>query len=556
MFNPAVTVRRLDVLIRIMSHRKAILSANPVRAYSSEDKVTIGDVTKDIKVPKKIEYVPRKYLTIESSEIKLLSQNTLRNLRWMMQKDSLGQDMFLLGRPGPTRRKIALQYLELTQRELEYVALSRDTTEADLKQRREIQSSTAKYFDQSAVRAAVEGRVLVIEGIEKAERNVLPVLNNLLENREMHLEDGRFLVPAARYDKLLEEHGAEEVSKWRLVRVDENFRVIALGLPVPRYSGQPLDPPLRSRFQARDVATIGFGDHLSVLKEECPHVDSVKLEQLLSAAYALISPELQQVSLPDFPIDSLQAAARILERNPSIPVHKLLYLLYPYNTFLTRDHAKNVEAVLKNLNLDIKPKCDTVLRGVEYKGNEALVTMDVNGIKSQFGVPCGGRSQKGLREKGVVKTAYQSELLNELLLSHSVGDFCIVGPKGCGKSLLVTQIASLLGYTIEPIVLYQDMTARDLVQQRTTLDNGDTVWRNSALVDAALKGHMAVLDGLHRIHASTLAVLHRLVHDRELQLHDGTRLLRHDRYEALLASGLTAQELDDSGVKMIHPAFR
>lgn len=57
----------------------------------------------------------------------------------------------------------------------------------------------------------------------------------------------------------LQEHGAEEVSKWRLVRVDENFRVIALGLPVPRYSGQPLDPPLRSRFQARDVATIGFG---------------------------------------------------------------------------------------------------------------------------------------------------------------------------------------------------------------------------------------------------------------------------------------------------------
>jgi len=49
----------------------------------------------------------------------------------------------------------------------------------------------------------VEGRVLILEGVEKAERNVLPVLNNLLENREMHLEDGRFLVPAGRYDKLL-----------------------------------------------------------------------------------------------------------------------------------------------------------------------------------------------------------------------------------------------------------------------------------------------------------------------------------------------------------------
>lgn len=53
------------------------------------------------------------------------------------------------------------------------------------------------------MRAAVEGRILVLEGIEKAERNVLPILNNLLENREMHLEDGRFLIPASRYDKLL-----------------------------------------------------------------------------------------------------------------------------------------------------------------------------------------------------------------------------------------------------------------------------------------------------------------------------------------------------------------
>lgn len=57
---------------------------------------------------------------------------------------------------------------------------------------------------QCAVRAAIHGRVLVLEGIEKAERNVLPVLNNLLENREMQLDDGRFLMAAERYDKLLQ----------------------------------------------------------------------------------------------------------------------------------------------------------------------------------------------------------------------------------------------------------------------------------------------------------------------------------------------------------------
>lgn len=45
---------------------------------------------------------------------------------------------------------------------------------------------------------------------------------------------------------------------WKLVRVSEDFRVIALGLPVPRYHGNPLDPPLRSRFQARDIHLLPF----------------------------------------------------------------------------------------------------------------------------------------------------------------------------------------------------------------------------------------------------------------------------------------------------------
>ncbi|XP_041978858.1 von Willebrand factor A domain-containing protein 8 [Aricia agestis] len=555
MYNPAVTVKRIDVLIRILNGRKTIITPNCVRGYTSEGKVTIGNISKKVKPAKKLQYVPKKYLSFDGEDLKFLSQSTLRNLRWMMQKDILGQDMFLLGRPGPSRRKVALQYLELTQRELEYVALSRDTTEADLKQRREIEKSTAKYFDQSAVRAAIEGRVLVIEGIEKAERNVLPVLNNLLENREMHLEDGRFLVPAARYDKLLEEHGKEEISKWRLVRVDEAFRVIALGLPVPRYTGQPLDPPLRSRFQARDVATVGYGEHLATLTSELPRVDSNKLERVLSAAYALTSTELQQISLPDFPIDNLHAAAAILEKVPNIPVHKLLYYLYPYNSFLSKDHVKNVKDIFANLNVDTEEKCNIVLKDIKRKENKADVVLEVNGVKSELTVPCGRRREQKAAKK-FVRTDFQTQLLNELLLSHSVGDFCIVGPKGCGKSLLVSQLSSLLGYAVEPIVLYQDMTARDLVQQRTTLENGDTVWRNSALVEAALHGHMAVLDGLHRIHASTLAVLHRLVHDRELQLHDGTRMLRHDRYDDLVASGLSPQELDESGVKRIHPAFR
>lgn len=79
---------------------------------------------------------------------KELDQETLHHLRWMLQKDKLAQDIFLVGRPGPLKRRLAMQFLELTKREVEFVSLSRDTTESDLKQRREIESATAKYIDQ------------------------------------------------------------------------------------------------------------------------------------------------------------------------------------------------------------------------------------------------------------------------------------------------------------------------------------------------------------------------------------------------------------------------
>ena len=56
----------------------------------------------------------------------------------------------------------------------------------------------------------------------------------------------------------LQENSKEKLDEWKLVRVNENFRVFALGLPVPKYKGNPLDPPLRSRFQARDVHYLSF----------------------------------------------------------------------------------------------------------------------------------------------------------------------------------------------------------------------------------------------------------------------------------------------------------
>ena len=46
-------------------------------------------------------------------------------------------------------------------RQVEHVSISRDTTESDLKQRREIRGGSVEYSDQPVVEAALHGRVLV-----------------------------------------------------------------------------------------------------------------------------------------------------------------------------------------------------------------------------------------------------------------------------------------------------------------------------------------------------------------------------------------------------------
>lgn len=40
-----------------------------------------------------------------------VAPSVVQHLRWIMQKDLLGQDVFLIGPPGPLRRSIAMQYL-------------------------------------------------------------------------------------------------------------------------------------------------------------------------------------------------------------------------------------------------------------------------------------------------------------------------------------------------------------------------------------------------------------------------------------------------------------
>ncbi len=131
----ASSLRRLNVLKRILdftNQRSPYVYTNKAlyASDSTEPKKTfvrIGNSTIEIKQPKVLEKVPRGYLSLYSG-VMSDSQSYLKFLRWLMQKDELKQDSFLIGSPpGAFRRHLAMSYAELTQREVEYLVLTKDT---------------------------------------------------------------------------------------------------------------------------------------------------------------------------------------------------------------------------------------------------------------------------------------------------------------------------------------------------------------------------------------------------------------------------------------------
>lgn len=286
-----------------------------------------------------------------------------------------------------------------------------------------------------------------------------------------------------------------------------------------------------------------------------------------SASTAATTTQLAQ-ALPDFPCDNLKLIAKMIESNPTMSATNAIHRLYPYETFLpngnhlatlfdalkisqrndhhNRQRIAGIElqksspssATVATVVADRQHATTELANGirvwhsmrlqkflrifrfnslifdfVSHTVNIELDDSNVISIPIQSGSGHGGggagTSSNYNGQRKFVETNYHNNLLAEMVQSYAISDVCLVGPRGSGKSMLVSEIARLLQMTCEPMVLYQDMTTRDFLQQRTTTASGNTVWRDSALVRAAKSGSIAILDGIHRIHSSTISILHR-----------------------------------------------
>ena len=401
-------------------------------------------------------------------------------LEWLCQKDALGQDALLICAPAERARarRAAFAFAELVNAEAFYVGVSPDTAEADLRQRRELTGGgSAAWSDAAPVRAALAGGVLILDGLERAERNVLPTLNNLLENRELALDDGRRLVPEWRLAQLREEVDVP------LLPVPQTFRVIALASPAPPFTGRALDPPLRSRLQAHVVPSFD-------VDELPPH------EDLAAACAALVE------------IERANAVAAAASRSSDTT--------FAFSgTAIKRvaRHAPDARAVLE--------RCYPPLAG-RYLLGKAVSKDAVEAVDRVLGAPAADEGA-GRADGALWLSATQSRALAAAQSDLKNGEHvALVGPAGGGKSIMAARVAPAARLQ----TCHKDLTARDLLQSRATDPaTGASTWRDGPIIEAMRAGSSVILDGAHRLQRGVLAAaLSRALHDGIVDLPDGSRL--------------------------------
>ncbi|KAJ3232217.1 hypothetical protein HDU78_007239 [Chytriomyces hyalinus] len=450
------------------------------------------------------EKVPLSNFNSQHVNLSDLSQETLSHLEWLMKRVSLGQDVFLMGPPPSSIRR----------------NLRREIVRSSLN------GVSVKWTDSVAVDAALNGRVLVIEGIERAERNVLTVLNNLLENREMKKSVGS---------------------------------------------------PFRSRFQVRYIpSNLGMRaadeqdsvrrvmDVIQIINQANTFYPSGTDQSLESAAKLL---------LPRFPETAVSMAGSLLHSFPAetksaVSVFQRVWPQSWIGKKLSVQQEQSLNALVKqNTGSQVtvgspwtQYKVAQVL-GSDTGEHDAQIKFEsVDGKHTPLFTTHSGTlaaqwpNARHLKGSGYIETPRQTQLLSILMQCHVLNHIpCVVGINGSGKSTSIHRFAEALGYERETIHLYRDMTARDLIARRGTRADGSTCWFDFS----SKRGNLAILDGIKWLTSGALASLQRFLEDGQVELPDNSSLLRSDIFDGVMRrDGVSASELNARNMFRMHPSFR
>jgi hypothetical protein len=216
----------------------------------------------------------------------------------------------LLGNQGVGKNKLVDRLLQLLQREREYIQLHRDSTVGSLTLSPNLRDGQIIWEDSPLIKAAREGRVLVVDEADKAPLEVIGVLKCLVEDEEMLLADGRRLLSPARCLIERELHGDSA----NVVEIHKDFSMFVLAnRPGVPFLGNDVNSMVGDVFSSHEISNPDRASELQLLKAYGPDVDHVVLDRLTRGFEELR--ELVEEGVLSYPFSTREAVSVVRHLN-------------------------------------------------------------------------------------------------------------------------------------------------------------------------------------------------------------------------------------------------
>ena len=343
----------------------------------------------------------------------------------------------------------------------------------------------------------------------------------------------------------------------RFVPAHPSFRVIAIGAPVPPYTGYPLDPPFRSRFQARFLdptsALLAYPDSPSLLPEASAALWTILRDLILATQYASETrhalDSVTRPALPPFPQTALAKLRHLLAAfpPPSAPpsgkpplspraMGRLMMVLHPellhapfqawalLSGRLEEAGLGPLAAPLATHHEDLGDTkmadeedatgllsytVQSIARTGKHTARVVFATLGgANEVEVGLQVPAGEGSLRPFpleETPGFVPSARFVGLLTSCLQAHALGwDISLVPPAqpataSASTSLLVHVLGDVLGYVREAVHGYKELGGRELLMRRVVSDGGATSWQPRHVDSFLSERDILLSDGMAHI---------------------------------------------------------
>ncbi|GMT32324.1 hypothetical protein PFISCL1PPCAC_23621 [Pristionchus fissidentatus] len=407
-----------------------------------------------------------------------------------------------------------------------------------LQSRRMNERGDTLWEDSPLVKAAREGGLCVLDGIDRVHPSALSALAPLVHHRRIDLPDGSRLVGSEEFRRLVEKTGLtpEQLNERHISEILPSFRLVLVGDTVSSLKG--------TRWMNSPIASLTLFVQMDALdvSEKCALIRSVVPESNLDTVATIVN---FTKALTESTDPALHAVTS------SLSLRRLIHIAKRESLDPGSTRSLLERATLSRFFPSLTKKAfEGLMDTMHIKDNQKSKEYDLHAEMARVG---SSGIREGIEEEAMIpETLFYHNDHHTSVLVDMAHDFrldehlLLIGNQGVGKNKVTDRFLQLINRPRQYMQLHRDTTVESLTLE-TKVEGGVVKCVDSALVRAVRHGHILVVDEADKASVHVIAVLKSLLDEGTLQLGDGRRIV---------PSSWIDPSKDSSHLIPLHPQFR